>query len=488
MDQRVLAYALERLNKLELEHAFDASNLKSRPTKAQQQVFDDLGEVPHRYVVAGNQSGKSQVGARETSWVFTETHPTWKRPEAWGDEPLLLLVVGRLSKQVEDVLWRKIKSFLHEGEYKEHRTGGVLQAVSHKNGNKIVFASHHSENEAREKLQAYVAHYVWIDEMPGSARLIEELHLRVQARDGSFLATFTPKVVNAGVRKLVDSAEMPYAKKYTFKMFDNPVYTEEMKARKLASLSSFSESYRKTILEGAWASGDQAVYMYDDETMMEDMPEGYSRSWRHVEAVDPAMSGKFGYTLWAEHPVTGTWYIVKGFYLENILDPEEAVKRVMELSGGHNVMRRIADPHEVWYTSMATKFGLTYMTPWNKAQRKGELIKNLQTALSQGDIKLTPNGSDLAEELVSCQYSQTSENRIVNSSSFHLLDCAQYFVDCKPKKEVGQTHLTWDAELRHANRKRRETEAKAKKLQQKTKPGRVTRRGVWTTGKRIRRV
>jgi len=491
VDQRILAYALQRLTKLQRSEAFDANDPESRPTEAQQVVIGDIDKISHRYVLGGNQSGKTQLGAREMSWIFTETHPTWKRPKHWGEEPLLLIAIGRTSKQVEEVIWRKISAFLDEGEYKVQRIGGVVQKVTHlSTGNTIIFASHHNENEAREKLQAFVAHYVWLDEMPGNARLVEELHRRIQAKKGYFLATFTPKVVNAEVRKMVDNADGIHAKKYKITMFDNPLYSEEDKVKILASLQSFSKAYQKTILEGEWASSEQAVYYYDPEVMVED-PIGYSAAWRHVESVDPAMSGKFGYTIWAERPSDGVWFCIRADYIENILDPDEAVTEAIKRSQGLNIVRRVTDPHEVWYKGMANKRGLTYLEPWNKSQRKGELIKNLQTALSHENIKIASWCIDLSEELITCQFKEGTDDRIINSSSFHLLDCAQYFVDCKPKFEGIVPQKEWHAELREGNRIRRQKEANAKRASSsginKITRGRVARRGVWTTGKRLRR-
>lgn len=485
MDQKLLAYALQRLNKLELAEAFDADVPGSRPTKPQLQLFKDLGEVHHRYVVAANQSGKSQSGAREVSWLFTESHPFWKRPTHWGDEPLLMIVVGRTSKQVEEVLWRKIKGFLDEDEYQVKQTGGVIQkVVNTKNGNTIIFQSHHSENEAREKLQAYVAHYVWIDEMPGSAKLIEELHRRVQAKKGYFLATFTPKVVNAAIRKLVDTAEAPYAKKYVFKMFDNPVYTKEDKKRILSSLSSFSKSYQATILEGAWAAGDLAVYEFDHEKMIR-LPEGYHRSWRHVESVDPATSSKFGYTIFAECPKTGTWYLIRADYIEKVLDPEQMVKECMARSDGLNIVRRVCDPANPWFRQMAIKFGLSYMYPYDKARRKNDLQKNLQTALTEDKLKIAPWCTDFIDEITTCQFRDEDEEQIINSRRYHTLDCAQYFWDCKPKFEGTPVALPWHVELKEGNRARRAKEAAEKKHGRLTL-GRVKKRGVWTSGARIK--
>lgn len=466
-----------RLEKMQRQHAFDGARPDSRPTSSQQAIFDDLGEIPHRYVLGGNQSGKSQLGAREVAWVFSGTHPTWQAPADWAAEPLVILVVGRTTKQIEEVLWRKISAFLEEGEYRTVNSGGALQKVVHnETKNTIIFASHHNDNEAREKVQAYVAHYVWLDEMPGSFKLLEELHRRIQARKGYFLATFTPKVVNAAIRKLVDASDGVVAKKYTLKMFDNPVYDDEMKEQIMASLSTYSESYRNTILQGDWATGDNAVYYFDPNIMVE-APTNYHQGWRHVEAVDPALKSKMGYTLWAEDPQTGVWYCIRADYIQNILVPEDVWEYVKNISGGYNIVRRISD-YEPWYVNTAAKHGVAYVTPHNKNNIKGELIKGLQQALEQ-EIRIAPWCHDLIEEFVSCQWSETAENKIVNSSSYHLLDASQYFVRCRPPFRKELQVKPWYVELREGNRKRRAAEIKERSAKKAAGSARVVKKGIW---------
>ena len=478
---RRLAAAIRRRDLFKMQECFDPYNLDSRPTDDQAAIFGDLGFIPHRYVLGGNQSGKSQTGARETAWIFEENHPHWDRPDRWGNEPLKLIVMGRTTKQVDETLWSKIKAFLQPGSYKPQYIGGSLQKVTHKtNGNTILFFSHHAENEAREKVQSFVAHYVWLDEMPKSIKLIEELHRRIQARNGYFLATFTPKVVNSAIRRLVDHSKPPYSKKYKLKAFDNPVYSSEDKVSIERSLETMSESYRKTVLDGDWALGEEQVYFYNYKSMVEDpRPLGYDpKLWRHVESVDPALKSKLGYTLWAEHPETHIWYCIKAEYISNVLVPAELVALMSEKTKPFHVIRRICDPHESWYlgTASAAKISPSYMCPYKKNERKGELIKNLQEALGV-TIKFAPWVEKIQAEIEECRWSDQGENKIVNASSFHLLDTAQYFVDLIPAPSKTPITRNWDDWLYQGwqVRKKQEATARAKARRQRIR----RRSGPW---------
>lgn len=473
MNTAILQQAVERYKELSLQECFDPVNLDSRPNKKQQEIFNDIGLVQFRWVVAGNQSGKSSTPAREIAWLLTGTHPTWKRPDHWGDEPLLILIAGQDRKMMEIEIWgKKILPFLKADEWREAKQGGSLQYVEHRQTkNKIVFISHSDSSEKNRKhMQGYVAHYVWLDEMPSSIKILEELQRRVDARRGYFIATFTPKFRSEEIRRVVESASLPLAKIYKMSKLDNPLYADRIQ-EELDKLDGYPESMKNAILYGDWYIGDSAVYHFDYESMVE-QPDGYHPGWRHVEASDPALKSKFGFTLWAENPVNSIWYCVKAEYIEGIQDPESIFLEVMKRTAGYNIVRRISDPHEAWYIGTASVKKVTYVTPYDKNSRKGELIKNLQTALGR-TIKIAPWCKDLISEFETCQWSETAVDKIINASTYHLLDSAQYFVDCKPTSEVKSVVKPWHQELREAHTREKAVAA----FQQKVK---MSRGSKWT--------
>jgi hypothetical protein len=473
--QKELAAAVARLSRLQRAEAFDPIDSASRPTPQQQAVLDDLGRVKYRWVIAGNQSGKTLTAAREISWIWTETHPKWTRPENWGAEPLLLLVVGRTTKQIEEVLWRKIAAFVDPAEVKLQRQGGIIQKAIHEpTGNAIIFASHHSDAEAREKLQAYVAHYVAIDEMPGSAKLLEELQRRVQARDGYFLATFTPKVSNHTIRKMVDMGREPLAKKYRLHMLSNPIY-KGREQELLDSISSFSDNYKKTILEGEWLTEEENVYHLDWDTMIR-APHGYDPSWRHVESVDPALSSALGFTIWAEDPATAIWYCIRSEHITGIADPQVMVQACQERTRNMNIVRRVTD-YAPWFTGTAARLGVLppYVGVYSKNTRKGELIKGFQEKLGVR-IMIAPWCETLISEIQDCRWSDRGEGKIVNQHIYHCTDSAQYFADCMPSpgarpisvpihQHIYETHQKRKmAELTKQTREERRQDSKLEKF------------------------
>lgn len=315
-------------------------------------------------------------------------------------------------------------------------------------------------------------------------KLIEEMHRRVQAKSGNFMSTFTPKAVNADIRRHVDASRPPDAKKYQFSMLDNPVYTVDDKRRILQSLEGFSEAYRRCILYGDWLAGDNAVYYFDPETMVRELPSYYSPGWRHVECSDPATQSALGLVVAAEDPSTNVWYLIRTDYIKDIFIPDKIVDEVYSRTRGLNVVRRIADGHEAWYIHTAAAKGIRYMSPYKKNERKAELIKALQTALGTHRLFVTPWCVDFIDEITSCHYSETSPDKIAKASRFHLLDSAQYLIDCLPKPETSATDKTWEEELRQANSLRKQAAAKSEALKKSMSSGPRSVKGVWRQRRR----
>ncbi len=465
--KKELAVALRRLDTMKRKKCFDPYNLESRSTAIQESVFADIEKTSCRFVVAGNQSGKSSIGAREISWLFENEHPYLDVKKRFGNTPLLIIMMGRVGEQVETELWaRKIKPFLDPSTYKEVKTGSVIQRIEHKtNGNKIILMSHHNINEAREKAQTYTANYVWLDEMPGSVQgisLISELQLRVQANNGFFLSTFTPLVRNEAIKSMVENADPKIATVYRFGMLDNPIYKgreEEI----LARFKHLPDSERNARLLGEWYVGDSSVYTFRSEIHCEN-PEGYDPDvWRHIESVDPAASGKAGYILMAERPLTDNWYVIKADYVKGDT-AKNLLKIFNKLTGNVNLIRRVCDPHETWFIKHAQEEGHPYVTVYKKQSRKNELIKQLQNKLNDNLLKISPKLTRLVSEFTSCQYSETNPDKIVNARSYHMLDALQYGVDNIPRPLVEIPPTSWMQKLRKDHKIVQEIKARPKRF------------------------
>lgn len=475
-----MALALRRLDKLERGSAIDPTNLDARPSEKQQQILDSFGHNKITIVRGGNQSSKTTLGARTFSWMLSETHPTWKRPAPWKNERLQILVLGKSAKIIEESLYYRIKSYIDPAELHEFRAGNILQKVVHRpTGNTILFQSYENVNQARERIQSYTAHGVWIDEMPNSIDLFNEALRRIQAREGYFWATFTPLIVNNEIRSFCDHLPASQGQMYKIHMFDNPLYTPEKQKNILEEMALYPEHVRKCRLEGEWMSVENAVYFFDPNYMVTNLPLSYSPAWRHVESSDPAARSAHGMTVWAEDPSTGFWYCVKAEYFSGLRDTDEYVQMVKMKTQGLNIIRRIYDSACPWYADAAVKHGLTYTPVMYKSHRKLEMIKAMQMALGQ-QLFIAPWCQDLITEFTTMHWSETSDNKIARSHKYHLHDSAVYFLDCKPKYEGVVASTDYWAEMRQTNQKRKVAEYKAKTESVAQRP---RRRGIQHRGR-----
>jgi phage terminase large subunit-like protein len=461
--ERKLAAAMAELARMQRRDSFDPAIPDSKPTKAQREFLSDIGRFKSRVIRGGNRSGKGATPSREISWILNEDHPHWKRPQSWTNEPLLFIIAGQDRKNMEIEIWGgKLRPQLNASDWREVRSGQVLQYCENKKtGDRIIFLTHGDSSEKNRKhMQGYTAHYVWLDEMPSSIALLDEIRQRASKPDAMFVMTFTPKFRSEELKRAVDAIKEPYGKLYRFKKMDNPLY-DGRAAEVMADLDGYSDSWKAAVLEGEWFNGDSSVYEWNHQEMVAEPGTDYSPAWRHVISVDPALKSKFGFTMWAEQPSTGKWYLVKGEYIEGIYAPDDMVAEVKKKIDGYNVVRRISDPESAWFIGQASKAQLSFISP-NKQGRKAELIKGLQAGLSSGKLRISPWCSEFINEITGCQWANESD-KIVNSSSYHLLDCSQYFWDMKPAHDPSAVTQPWEVELRQANEKRKKIEASKQK-------------------------
>ena len=424
---------LRRLAVDQLRFAYDGYDVGSRPTATQQSILADTELLIH-WAIGGNRSGKSQLGGRIVSWWFEENHPYMSRPTEWGTAPLQLIVVGRLGEQMESELWeKKIKPFLKPGSYKLVKIGNILQRVVHTtNGNRIIFLSHNDAVHAREKVQAFTANVVWLDEMPDYAGLVTELIMRVLANKGRLYGTFTPLIRNEEIRKIVDTPT-PYSRKHKLLMLDNPIYSgreREIEDQVRAVCTSESEFLAR--MYGEWYAGDTRVFAYDLARHRRNPLNYNAAAWRHVAVADPSASGLTGLVVLAEDPTTGSWYCVKAKYLNGksayeLLD--EAEREVL----GYRLVLRLCDCNPAGFYKEAARRGISWLPYTEKMNRKLETIDSTNRLFEQNQLFVTEQALSLEEELVTCNW---NGDKIVNASRFHLCDPLRYFVDRKP---------VWDA-------------------------------------------
>ena len=488
----LLAEAKLRKRKLDLTECFAAENPESRANKKQDIIHQDT-TTRVKVVRSGNQSGKTALMVRDYAWKLGDNHPYWKRrtgkecPKcyhkettlikkktrlyqcgscefkwvSWEGDRLTFLAVFQTGKHIDDIFETRLRPFFDEDEIKVEVKGGILQSVTHrKTGNKIIFFSHDNPTEVRKRIQYFSAHDAWIDEMPGHYKVYEELIQRVRAKMAQVTFTLTPKVTNIEVKDYIDNLSPDIHVLYRMNMFDNPIYSGR-EEEELATMSSLPESVRNAALYGDWIM-DIQLRLNLDPDKVRPLPEHYSKTWDHIECVDPAASGKIGYVLLGKDPVDLTsWWVVKACYIKGEAPSQIVRTEIPKIAAGFHLVKKVADSHETGFIKEAILYAedkkkegvtiLTYESPYDKTHRRKELLNGLEEALIKPDFFFAEGECDpLIKEINSAVEDPTRPGHIKNATKYHCIDACIYGLDLLPEYSEPPQPLVGHAAIRAA--------------------------------------
>lgn len=435
-----------------LRMAFDAFDLKSRPTEKQLEIIKS--PIPVNYVVGSNRSGKSQLGGRIITWWFNNDHPYQERPAKWGDDPISILMMGQDTRNINfEIIPKKIRPFIGtEGvDYKVKRDGGNISAITNlKNGNTIIFMSHSDAEQARRRGQGFTGNVVWLDEMPSISTIVTELALRVLTTDGFMYTTFTPLVRNDEIRSIVDNSNGVDAKKWVISILDNPSLTEEKRATLVEYFQKISGSQAefRARMYGDWLASEHLVFKYNAERNKGHLDGYMPNIWPHVVVVDPAASSLAGLSVWARHPEADVWWCVKAKYLQGEAF-SDLVKTVEKEIAGMNIMARKCDCNPSAFYIEAAKQNIKYSPINDKHYNKENMIDACNEALLNQRVWMTEGAQPLIDELTVCSRHEDDPSRIIKASKYHCADTFRYFIHSKPKFEGPQQVIAPDARVRY---------------------------------------
>lgn len=156
--------------------------LYSQPCVGKQAAFH-ASHADSRWIVAGNQSGKTTAGAREVAWFATGTHP------ARDDIPVPSIgwVITLDRTFVEEVLLPAVLYWIPKQYIRKIQRGDSIQ-VHLTNGSRIVFRTY---GQGWMKFQGAKIHYAWFDEECPSL-VYDETMVRLLAYKGPHWVTMTP--------------------------------------------------------------------------------------------------------------------------------------------------------------------------------------------------------------------------------------------------------------------------------------------------------
>lgn len=384
-------------------------------------------------------SGKTQLTCYLAGKLLTNSLPGFKRLPQWGDEPLLILYLSQNSKQIEDSIWRKMKSYLKPGTYHEQRNGGALQRVIMDNGNTLVFFTYHAINEARAAVQSFTAHFAFIDELPSKAALIEETQTRVIKNLGQFVCAFTPKVPAPEVKRLVETASQEITGFYRLLFDDNPAMTEEAKTAQHLKAAQHGEKGAAMILKGDWVGDELNVFRIDESAVCRVLPERVSRAYsKAYVGLDPANSSGFGVVVLLYDEKNDEFYVdvAKTLTGECIASNSRAAKAVNGmLLPYHEVAKIVCDPASSGFRGEARDlFKWKFSIP--AKQDDGYFWRSIEIIQEMLGVRLffTEAARDLLDEMASYSRKEDDPERVQSRKKYHMIDALRYLCSMLPKR------------------------------------------------------
>jgi len=289
-----------------------------RPYAKQQQFYDAGASFRERLLMAGNQLGKTEAGAVETSY-----HLTGLYPEDWlghrFDHPVRGWAAGESSTLVRDVQQKKlcgqpgVEADFGTGYIPKHcfvdkpsLARGVTDAYDtiqvqwHGPDGKPVDGAvstltFKSYEQGRAKFQGEPVDLIWCDEEPPED-VYSEIVTRTNATNGIVYTTFTPLKGMSSVvmRFLTEESEDRFT--VTMTIDDVLHITPEQKAKIIASYPAHEREART---RGTPMLGSGRIFPYAQESISEPTIEFVPAHWAKLWGVDFGIDHPFAAVLGA---------------------------------------------------------------------------------------------------------------------------------------------------------------------------------------------
>ncbi len=277
-----------------------------------QELFCNLGAtIRERLLIAGNQVGKSEVGAFEVKCHLTGEYPEWWRGRKF-DQPVKGGAAGETSLIVRDVQQKKlcgepgVESAFGTGMIpkdafvdKPSLARGVTDAydtiqVKHKSGG-ISILRFKSYEQGRQKFQGETLDFLWFDEEPPEDVYSEGL-TRTAATGGMVFLTFTPLKGRSTVVIRFMNEESPDRAVVTMTIDDAEHIAPEERKKIVAA---YLPHEREARAHGVPMLGSGRIFLHSEEAIREKKIE-FDRIpvyWTRMWAVDFGINHPFAAVL-----------------------------------------------------------------------------------------------------------------------------------------------------------------------------------------------
>ncbi len=280
-----------------------------RPYAKQKEFLDAGAQFSERLLIAGNQNGKTHIGAYEMACHLTGLYPDWWQGRRF-EKPIRAWIAGQTSLVVRDVQQKKlcgepgVETLFGSGMIpkdlftdKPSLARGITDAydtiqVKHASGG-VSVARFKSYEQGRQKFQGETLDVLWFDEEPPLDIYSEGL-TRTAATHGITFMTFTPlQGPTAVVNRFLDEPS-PYRRVITMTIEDAEHITREEKDRLIASWPAHEREARA---RGVPMLGSGRIFTAPEDSVTEEPIERVPPHWFKIGGIDFGIDHPFGYVL-----------------------------------------------------------------------------------------------------------------------------------------------------------------------------------------------
>lgn len=299
-----------------------------RPYPKQRAFMDAGSQFKERIIMAGNQQGKSDVGAQEGAHHLTGLYPSdWKGKRF--DHPVKMWIAGVNGKKVRDNPQEKLfgsrtawgvncripASAIVGDPIMAHGTSGLIDKIQvrHISGG-ISTAQFYTYDQAVDAWASDSVHVIWCDEEPPFGHYMEAL-ARLTATDGIIYMTFTPLLGVSEVVRLF-YPHPTTSERWTIRMgiADAEHIPPE---RRQAIIDQYPWYERDARAFGKPKLGEGAVYQVDPG-LIEIDPQPIPDYWRKIVGLDIGGGNHPTAAVWcAQEPNSKVWYLYDCYRVTN---------------------------------------------------------------------------------------------------------------------------------------------------------------------------
>lgn len=208
-----------------------------------------------------------------------------------------------------------------------------------------------------------------------------------------------------------------------FRMEDNPSLSDKMLAR---YRKMYSGSFYQRYVLGKWVAAEGLVYPFmSNDKMFCDVPEGDFDDY--VISCDYGTVNPSSFGLWGLY--SDVWYRIDEYYYSSRREgvsrtDEEHYDGLCSLAGEREINKVIVDPSAASFIEVIKRHGKFRVEPARNNVLDG--IRQVSTALKQGNIKICRNCTDCIREFGLYRWESSGKDAPIKEND-HAMDDLRYF-------------------------------------------------------------